>query len=90
MKLFFKNYIAEEEQGRFNLYKDVDMIATRDTPNYEKGEEYVDKQLIGYGYTFERLMRRMAEDIVAQSDVTTLRGYIDEFNKVIDSINLTE
>jgi len=86
MKLIYKNYIAEEENGRFNLYKDVTMVATKDSKNHKKGDEYVGTVTIGYGYTFERLLRRMAEDIVGEKDISTLNGYIEEFRCVIDEL----
>ena len=82
MKLKFKKYIAEEDNGRFNLSKLV--MATS-----IKGERYETLSVIGYGYTFERLLRRMAEDIVSEKDIHTIKEYIDEFKDVIDELKNT-
>ena len=82
MKLKFKKYIAEEDNGRFNLSKLV--VATS-----KKGERYETLSVIGYGYTFERLLRRMAEDIVSEKDIHTIKEYIEEFKVVIDELKNT-
>jgi len=73
MELYYGNYIIEEEKGRFNLY--------------EKREK--SNIVIGYGYTFERMLRRLTHELVAKKDITTIRGYIDEFKCVLDEIENT-
>jgi len=82
MKLKFKKYIAEEDNGRFNLSKLV--MATS-----KNGERYETLSVIGYGYTLERLLRRMAEDIVSEKDIHTIKEYIEEFKVVIDELKNT-
>ena len=86
MNLTFKNYTAEEENGRFNLYKAEMVTAAKDSDTRKKGEKYEVNKVIGYSYTFESMLKRMATDMTAQKDITTIREYIDEFKKVLEKI----
>ena len=89
MKLTYKNYTAEEEEGRFNLYKDVEMKATKDTERLKKGDEYTNRVLIGYGFTFERLLKRITESELSTRKDMTLHGYIYNFKAVLDDLRNT-
>ena len=89
MELTYKNYRAVSEGDRFNLYRMVEVTAKKDTINYKKGEVYDQEVLLGYGYTYEGLCRRIAtEELSLRNEVLPLRDYVGEFRGVLETITL--
>ena len=89
MELTYKNYRAVSEGDRFNLYRTMRVTAKKDTVNYKKGEVYDQEALLGYGYTYEGLCRRIAtEELSLRNDVLPLRDYVGEFRGVLETITL--
>jgi len=66
MNLTFKNYIAESDEDRFNLYKTKTVTATKDSEKHKTGDKYEINVLIGYGYTFESLLKRITYDMLSE------------------------
>lgn len=82
MKLTYENYVAYSDDGRFNLYKIVMAKAEKDSEIRKKGEKYESESLVGYGYTFETLVKRIITDVViSNEDVTTLKEYIKAYRE---------
>jgi len=86
MKIQFKNYTAEADSGRFNLSKTITMTAKTDTKTRKKGEKYKGEVLIGYGYSFESLLHRIATDITSEGDIKTISQYINEYKETLKQI----
>ena len=87
MEIVYKNYIAKEENNRFNLSKKEMVTATRDTKNIKKGDRYEAEIFIGYGYTFERMLRRIAEDIMSKESKLEIKEYIVKFKEIVKEID---
>lgn len=89
MDLTYKNYIAYSEGDRFNLYEKVMAIAKSDTKNHKKGDKYETEVLIGYGYKYENLVRRIAtEELHKDNVIIPLGDYVTLFNDVLKQIKL--
>lgn len=68
MKIPYKNYYLDEEQGRFNLY------VKRDG---NKSDTH-----IGYGYNLETALERILQDITCSAKETMdLRSFLSQYRQ---------
>lgn len=87
MKLLFEDYEARSFEDRFDLYFRTEVIAKEDGKQHKKGDAYSSYRLVGYGYEYPSLVRRIAQDILTRQDRTIdLSEYATEFNVVVDKI----
>ena len=75
MKILYKDYVAEAESDRFNLYK---------KGKTQKGKDKLDT--IGYGYTFEGLLRKIAHLEMGKKSDMTFAEYIADYKKIIKEV----
>ena len=87
MNLKYKNYIAYSEGDRFNLYEIKEMVAQKETKNHSIGDKYNSEMLIGYGYTYDGLVRRIASQELNNMEITLELGeYVSAFSDVLNEI----
>jgi len=89
MKLTFKNYTAISDGDRFDLYKTKTVTATEKSKEHKAGDKYETTILIGYGYTFESLLKRITADTLSEKDTMTIVEYIKEFKVIVNEISNT-
>ena len=87
MEIKYKNYTAKESDGRFDLSFTTKIKAKEDTIHRKKGDEYEIETVVGFGYTFETLIRRIIENELSQNnEVMSLKEYINEFKELKNEI----
>lgn len=87
MKLTYKNYIAKSDGDRFNLTQIKHLTAKEDGKKYKKGEKYTTEVLIGYGYYFENLLKKIITLELSNGENTlSIAEYIDEYKSLLEQI----
>ena len=90
MTIEYKDYKAVCNDSRFDLYQVKTMVAEKDTKKFKKGDTYEKEITIGYGYSFESLLRRIVEaELERKHKVITIREYIEEFGKEMKKLKKT-
>ena len=90
MNIKYKNYYAEDIDGRFDLFEERDWVANKDGKEYKKGDKYKKMVVMGYGYRFENLLRKIVDlELSKQRKVVSVQEYIGEFKRVSDVLKHT-
>lgn len=86
MKLFYKDYIAEADGDRFNLFETVTVTAKKDGKKFKKGDKYEDMKPISYGHTYESLVRKIASLESAKGKDCSLGEYVVIFKRELEKV----
>ena len=88
MELKYKNYKILPENGRFNLFEIKATTIKKNTTKYKKGDKVKIINFIGYGFTFENLLKRIiTNELEKKKEIITLKQYIDTFKEELEIIN---
>lgn len=89
MELTYKNYVAKSEDDRFNLYILKPAVAAQDGLKHKAGEKYTKEWIIGYGYSYQGLVNKIARlELAARQETHQLHEYVEMFNQVVTRITL--
>lgn len=82
----FGNYALVPDHGRFNA-----IIVTGRTSTIESTGDVIEQnETLGYGFTFDRAILRVVDDIIAKKiqggKVETLKEYLIEYKKLKEEI----
>jgi len=91
MIITYKNYIIETEKDRFNLFISKIVEAKKDTKEHKKGEKIKTKEIVGWSFTFEGMIKRIIlEELNKKDETVSLREYIIKFRELLEEIkNIT-
>ena len=85
MEIKWKNFIMVADDDRFNLYRER-KIEKKGSKNFGKITRYE----IGWSYRFGEAIKRIIElELAKREDVTTLKGYIEEYRKLVKELKET-
>lgn len=90
MELKYKNYraVANPVPGtRFDLFETRTVRAEKDTKTKTKDKLYSSEHTVGYSYTFESMLKKIAQlEVSKNENIHTIQGYIVELKRVVEDL----
>ena len=72
MEIKYKNYLAKEVDGKFDLIQKRKVVAEKDSQSHKKGDKYKVETIIAYSISFQRLLEKLVQLELAKKDRMTL------------------
>ena len=86
MIIKYEDYTLYSDNGRFNLYKSVE-VEKKDSNKKPTGETHRIEKVIGYGFKLENAVKRIIDDIMeSKDDKVSLRVFLIEYKRQIQAL----
>ena len=83
MNTTYKNYIEKASDNRFDLYEKKQIVLEKDTTKGKVGDTVESEVLIGYGFSFDRMIYRIVTlELSKNKSTVDFKQYISEFKKL--------